>query len=132
MPSLKYWDQESGKFHRLVLAFKGEKGEKGDKGDPGAATGMGALDELIDVSGAVATPAGKLLGTTGTGAWGPVDPPAVPPAPDLTPYATKTYVDTENAKQPTQAYIDGRIWSGTQAAYDAIATKDPTVLYVVV
>lgn len=29
-------------------------------------------------------------------------------------------------------YVDGRIWSGTQAEYDAIVTKDPNVLYVVV
>lgn len=36
---------------------------------------------------------------------------------------------------PTQAahksYVDSRIWTGTQSAYDAIPSKDPTVLYVV-
>lgn len=31
----------------------------------------------------------------------------------------------------TKTYIDSRIWTGTQAAYDAIGTKDPTVLYVI-
>lgn len=30
-----------------------------------------------------------------------------------------------------KAYVDARIWFGTQAAYNAIGTKDPTVLYVV-
>lgn len=28
-------------------------------------------------------------------------------------------------------YVDARIWTGTQAAYDAIGTKDPTVLYCI-
>ena len=28
-------------------------------------------------------------------------------------------------------YVDSRIWKGTQAAYDAIVTKDPAILYVV-
>lgn len=28
-------------------------------------------------------------------------------------------------------YVDGRIWKGTQAAYNAIAVKDPNVLYVI-
>lgn len=31
----------------------------------------------------------------------------------------------------TKQYTDSRIWQGTQAAYDAIVTKDPAVLYVV-
>lgn len=36
-----------------------------------------------------------------------------------------------DAKYATKAYVDGRIWSGTQAQYDALTTKDPTVLHVV-
>jgi hypothetical protein len=31
----------------------------------------------------------------------------------------------------TKQYVDSRIWKGTQAAYDAIVSKDPAVLYVV-
>jgi hypothetical protein len=31
----------------------------------------------------------------------------------------------------TKAYVDGRIWKGTQAGYNAIAVKDPDVLYVI-
>jgi hypothetical protein len=58
------------------------------------------LDDLGDVTAPADTPAGKVLGTTAEGAWGPVDIPAV-------------------------------IWQGTQAAYDALATKNPNVLYVV-
>jgi hypothetical protein len=39
--------------------------------------------------------------------------------------------DPAAAMQPaTKQYVDGRIWFGTLAAYTAIGTKDPTVLYV--
>lgn len=31
----------------------------------------------------------------------------------------------------TKAYVDSRIWFGTQAEYDALPTKDPTVLYAI-
>lgn len=31
----------------------------------------------------------------------------------------------------TKGYVDGRMWFGTLAAYNAIGTKDPTCLYVV-
>jgi hypothetical protein len=55
------------------------------------------LDALRDVSAPASTPAGKVLGTTATGQWGPTD----------------------------------AFWKGTQAAYDAIAVKSPTVLYVI-
>jgi hypothetical protein len=56
-----------------------------------------ALDSMVDVDAPMDTPAGKVLGTTAEGTWGPVAP----------------------------------FWSGTQAAYDAIATKDPNTLYVI-
>jgi hypothetical protein len=55
------------------------------------------LDDLKDVTAPADTPAGKVLGTTAEGAWGPVAP----------------------------------FWQGTQTAYDALATKDPNVLYVI-
>lgn len=31
----------------------------------------------------------------------------------------------------TRSYAAGRVWMGTQSAYDQIGTKDPTVLYVI-
>jgi hypothetical protein len=43
------------------------------QGPPGPA---GPLDILTDVVAPVDTPAGKVLGTTATGQWGPVDPPS--------------------------------------------------------
>jgi hypothetical protein len=63
------------------------------------------LDDLRDVNAPTNTPAGKVLGTTATGVWGPVDPPAS--------------VDSW-----------GR-WVGTRAEYDALPTKSPDVLYVI-
>ena len=36
-----------------------------------------------------------------------------------------------DAEAASKAYVDARIWQGTQAEFDAIITKDPTVLYVV-
>jgi hypothetical protein len=61
------------------------------------------LNSLTDVTAPANTVAGKLLGTTATGQWAPVD-------------------------APTTGW--GK-WSGTQAQYDALATKDPNVLYVI-
>jgi hypothetical protein len=47
-------------------------------GQPGTSL---TLASLADVDNAAATaPAGKVLGTTGVGEWGPVDPPAAAPA----------------------------------------------------
>jgi hypothetical protein len=63
------------------------------------------LNSISNVSAPTNTPAGKVLGTTATGLWGPVDPPAS--------------VDSW-----------GR-WVGTRAEYDALPTKDATVLYVI-
>jgi len=40
-------------------------------------------------------------------------------------------VPTTTTHATNKAYVDSRIWSGTQAAYDAILTKDPTVLYCI-
>jgi len=39
---------------------------------------------------------------------------------------------TDDLGVATKQYVDSRIWSGTQAEYDAIVTKDPAVLYVVI
>jgi hypothetical protein len=63
------------------------------------------LDWLADVAAPTTTPAGKVLGTTAVGPWGPVDPPAS--------------VDSW-----------GR-WVGTLNEFNALPTKDPAVLYVI-
>jgi hypothetical protein len=66
------------------------------------------LNQLSDVTAPATTEAGKLLGTTATGAWGPVDPPA-----------------------PPQSHPSWGRWAGTQAQYDAIVPHDPNTLYVI-
>lgn len=58
---------------------QGPAGPPGAKGDPGPA---GPLDVLTDVTAPADTPAGKVLGTTAEGQWGPVDVPSgLPDAP---------------------------------------------------
>jgi hypothetical protein len=48
------------------------------------------LDDLLDVTAPASTPAGKALGTTGTGTWGPVDlPEGLPPTALPAPYVYK-------------------------------------------
>jgi hypothetical protein len=87
--------------------------EYATKADIPAAAAAQPLDWLTDVTAPATTPAGKVLGTTAVGQWGPIDPPA---------------------SGMTQAQADARYWVrwyGTQAQYDAIATKDPNTLYVV-
>lgn len=152
MPVLMFED-EDGNFHPLLGAEKGDPGPQGPQGPPGqdgAPGGFGPLDDLQDVTAPASTPAGKLLGTTAIGKWGPVDPPVT----GLTQAtADARYLKlsggsltgalavsgTVSGAAPTAAghlttktYVDGRIWSGTQAQYDAIPTKDPTVLYCIV
>jgi hypothetical protein len=158
MPALKYWDSNMGQYVPLSWAAIGPTGPTGPAGPAG---GEQALDDLTDVVAPATTPAGKLLGTTAEGAWGAVDAPTgeVEEAPiDGTPYMrqdadwvsgqTGAFLPltggtmlgplildgTEPASGPAAAdkdYVDSRIWTGTQAQYDAIGTKDPEVLYVV-
>jgi hypothetical protein len=54
---------------------EGPQGPAGPEGPQGPAGPAGALDILTDVAAPSSTPAGKVLGTTATGQWGPVDPP---------------------------------------------------------
>lgn len=159
MATLNFQDPETGQFVSISRIIRGEKGDKGDTGDPGPPGGMGPIDALQDVTAPADTPAGKLLGTVNTGEWGAVDPP---PGLDtaagdarylrlaggtLTGGLTATTIaattitasGTVSAATPTasghaatKGYVDGRIWSGTQAQYNAIPTKDPAVLYIVV
>jgi hypothetical protein len=155
------------------------------------------LDHLQDVTAPADTPVGKVLGTTATGAWGPIDPPAptadhnidevvyamtanagiwpwgggmtwgpgsyvmhndrlwynatAAPSSEV-PGVSSLWQDVTLAAlaevavgptEPTDPNIkvwinpaeNGNwgppIWSGTRAAYDAIATKDPLTLYVI-
>jgi hypothetical protein len=145
------------------------------------------LDDLKDVTAPADTPAGKVLGTTAVGTWGPIDPPAaggdfLPLTGGFVSTADGYFLDIDGGAasfgapaeaadesemagiaiteaQPggpyalkllsavpaklvspapvapddlvTKGYVDGRIWKGTQAAYDALPTKDPNVLFVV-
>lgn len=43
----------------------------------------------------------------------------------------KVGTPTESDDAATKGYVDGRMWFGTLASYNAIGTKDPNVLYVV-
>jgi hypothetical protein len=94
-----------------------------------------ALEGLVDVDAPFDTPAGKVLGTTAEGTWGPVDPPGgtLPEGPtvpaDLP--AGSLFFNTSCAPADPGPVGWGK-WSGTQAEYDAIAVKDPDVLYVIV
>lgn len=45
---------------------------------------------------------------------------------------TSVGTPTHVADAANKAYVDARIWQGTQAEYDAIAVKDQTVLYVII
>jgi hypothetical protein len=91
----------------------GPQGPKGDKGDPGIQGPEGpqgpagtpvSLDALSDVTAPASTPSGKILGTTATGVWGPVDAP------------------TGSAWNR---------WTGTQQQYDMLPFKFPETLYVI-
>ena len=157
MPALKWRETENGPYQTIANIAKGDKGDKGDQGDQGPPGDAGPIDGLTDVSNAVDTPVGKMLGTVAQGAWEPIDIPTgdVEEAPvngqqharqdagwveisfdtsGLLPLTggtmtgTLNLVDGEAADKP---YVDARIWQGTQAQYDAIPSKDPTVLYVV-
>lgn len=158
MPTLKFRDPVSGEYQPLAFIARGDKGDKGDKGDPGDA---GSLNALSDVTVSAGTPAGKILGTTGTDQWGPVDPPVgdVTEAPidgnqyvrqnagwasivisgflQLTggtmtgPLTLDGTAPVNGADAADKAYVDSRIWKGTQAQYDAIAPGEAGVLHVI-
>lgn len=65
MAVLKYQDPDTGEWLPI------SQYARGPQGDPGVAGGP--IDDLDDVTAPSNTPAGKVLGTTAEGAWGPVD-----------------------------------------------------------
>jgi hypothetical protein len=85
------------------------------QGPPGPA---GPLDILTDVSAPPDTPAGKVLGTTATGQWGPVDPPSGGGDPRLTEVVASSYRSADlppewTAKTwPAGSIVthEGRLW----------------------
>jgi hypothetical protein len=66
------------------------------------------LDALKDVTAPASTPAGKVLGTTGVGAWGPVDPPAssTPTVRATRPNATDRLVEAWDGTKWVPVYYD--------------------------
>jgi hypothetical protein len=111
----------------------GPKGDAGDPGPTGPAGPVGPLDTLTDVSAPANTPAGKVLGTTGTGAWGPVDPPAS--GLDLAPEpAIQAYVQSRAYAPGEWVLDDGRVYKappdGVVAWANAPSSADTTWLRV--
>ena len=70
MPWLKFWNPETGTYEKLHFFAKGDKGDPGEQGPPGSAGNLNALSD-VTISGTVNP--GKVLGTTGTDMWGPID-----------------------------------------------------------
>jgi hypothetical protein len=146
---------------RIIRGDKGDKGDKGDTGAPGGMGPIDALQDVTAPAntpagkllgtvntgqwGAVDPPPGldtsagdarylRLAGGTLTGGL-----TATTIAATAITATTVTASGTVSAATPTasghaatKGYVDGRIWSGTQAQYNAIPTKDPAVLYIVV
>lgn len=109
-----YFDGKDGKDGAQGL--QGEKGEKGDRGDPGPAgpQGLQGLQGIKGDTGAKGDKGDK--GDPGTTTWaGITDKPAT----FTPPVATATVLGGV------------KIWTGTQAAYDAISTKDSATLYFI-
>lgn len=82
-----------------------------------------------DISGLTAALSGK-SDTTHTHAWGDITgkPTTFAPAAH-----THAIADTTGLQSALDGKVNGTvtIWTGTQAAYDAIATKSPTTLYFI-
>jgi hypothetical protein len=69
------------------------------------------LDGLHDVTAPPSTPAGKVLGTTATGQWGPVDPPAAEPVPQALDDLTDVDVSLAATGMMLTKQLDGN-WKG--------------------
>lgn len=81
----------------------------------GAGTGISVAADSVSVDTAWGD--GRYVTKTGATMTGQLSVPTTP---------------TASAHATSKGYVDSRIWQGSQAAYDAIGTKDPTVLYVII
>ena len=99
---------------------QGPKGEKGDAGEQGPAGERGPQGEQGPAGQDGLTTAISVNGTTYTHSEGTITLPNYPTIPDSLP-ANGGNADT----------VDGfRIWAGTQAQFNAIASKDANTLYI--
>ena len=101
---------------------QGPKGDKGDKGDTGAQGPAGAdgLTTAVSVNGSVYT---HVNGTI-----------TLPNYPSIEGLATESYVNNAitNIETGNADTIDNyHIWTGTQAEFNAITTRDANTIYIV-
>ena len=104
------------------------------------------LEAVQDVIGAFVTSVGGTYNDAGGSFTLPVDPQATETTRGSLEIATQAETDTgvDNIRAVTPAKLKGalatyvssdtsivKLWSGTQAQYDAIATKDPSTLYFI-
>lgn len=102
----------------------GSQGPKGDQGDPGPA---GPLDILTDVAAPANTPVGKVLGTTATGQWGPVDPPeGMEAALDALVPGWVRYDPAATYAEGDVVYNDGMLWTAPSGGVTPGDSQPPT------
>ena len=104
------------------------------------------LEAVQDVIGAFVTAVGGTYNDAAGSFTLPVDPQATETTRGSLEIATQAETDTgvDNIRAVTPAKLTGalatyvssdtsivKLWSGTQAQYDAIATKDPSTLYFI-
>ena len=104
------------------------------------------LEAVQDVIGAFVTEVGGTYNDAGGSFTLPVDPQATETTRGSLEIATQAETDAglDNIRAVTPAKLKGaltkyvssdtsiaKLWTGTQAAYDAIATKDPATLYFI-
>ena len=104
------------------------------------------LEAVQDVIGAFVTAVGGTYNDAGGSFTLPVDPQATETTRGSLEIATQAETDTgvDNIRAVTPAKLKGalatyvssdtsilKIWSGTQAQYDTITTKDPSTLYFI-
>ena len=104
------------------------------------------LEAVQDVIGGFVTAVGGTYNDAGGSFTLPVDPQATETTRGSLEIATQAETDSgvDNVRAVTPAKLKGaltkyvssdtsitKLWTGTQAAYDAIATKDPATLYFI-
>jgi hypothetical protein len=123
----------------------------GEPTDPNGAVPLSMVEEKADKTTSVVAGNGLTGGgdisadrTLNVGAGTGISVAADTVSVDTGTIATRSYADAKVSNSatggsttvaPSQAsiksYVDGRIWMGTQASYNAIGTKDSSVLYVI-